>query len=81
MNQNKGFVMLYRRIKNRLRSKSNLIFNIINQICFSLNHVIVGDGIKTYGKIFILNYEGTIKIGKNVIINSAPWANPIGFGY
>lgn len=73
--------MLYRRIKNRLRSKSNLIFNIINQICFSLNHVIVGDGIKTYGKIFILNYEGTIKIGKNVIINSAPWANPIGFGY
>ena len=73
--------MLYRRVKNYLRSKSSLFFNIINKICFLLNNVIVGNGIKTYGKIFVLNYEGSIKIGNNVTINSAPWANPIGFGY
>ncbi len=31
-----------------------------------------------YGEIVVCGYHGTVKIGKNVTINSAFWANPVG---
>ena len=52
------------------------------KLSFVLNGVSFGKGLKVRGRIHVMrHYENTsIKIGKNVIINSAGWANPIGCG-
>lgn len=56
-------------------------WNIINRISFILNRVSCGKGLRSRGKVYIYNGDlGKIHIGKNVSLNSADWANPIGSG-
>lgn len=56
-------------------------WNIINRISFILNGVSCGKGLRSRGKVYIYNGDlGKIHIGKNVCLNSADWANPIGSG-
>lgn len=56
-------------------------WNIINKITFLLNGVSYGHGLYSRGKIYVYNKDvGKISIGKNVRLNSADWANPIGCG-
>lgn len=70
---------LYRKGKNKY---IHLIYNPINKLYFRMNKVIYGSGLKTRGKIYIINHYDNAKIiiGNNVSINSANWANPIGCG-
>ena len=56
-------------------------WNIINRISFILNGVSCEKGLRSRGKVYIYNGDlGKIHIGKNVSLNSADWANPIGSG-
>lgn len=59
-----------------------LLYSPLNKILFSFNSVRYGEGLRVRGMIHIFkHYEnGVIEIGKHVSINSAGWANPIGFG-
>ncbi len=54
--------------------------NIINRLHFALTGAKVGDNFGSCGTILIRNYAGKngINIGKNVFVNSARLANPIG---
>lgn len=58
------------------------VYTFINRISFWFNGVKCGSNLATRGRIYIYrHYEDTeIIIGDNVNINSAYWANPIGFG-
>lgn len=71
--------LLYRKALNKY---AHIIYNPINKIYLKLNRVKFGKGIKIRGRLYIMrHYESAkIKIGNNVSINSAAWANPIGSG-
>ena len=57
------------------------VYTPLNKIKFLLNGVVYGKNLCVRGNIYIFkHYEsGKIIIGDNVIINSASWANPIGW--
>lgn len=56
-------------------------WNMINRISFILNGVSCGKGLRSRGKVCVFNGDlGEVHIGKNVCLNSADWANPIGSG-
>ena len=69
-------------IKKAFNKYSIKFYTPINKIKFKLNHVEYGKNFRSKGTIYIYrHYESAqIKIGDNVIINSAPWSNPIGCG-
>lgn len=71
--------LLYRKAINKY---IHLLYNPVNKICFRLNGVQCGKGLKTRGKVYVMrHYESArITIGNGVRINSAKWANPIGCG-
>lgn len=71
---------IYGKIKVHVMASSYLLFNIINKIKFLLNDVKVGKNVRIRGTIDIRHPDdGEIVIGNNVLINSAAWANPIGW--
>lgn len=75
-----GKVRIYGKIKVRIIASSYLLFNPINKIKFLLNGVKVGKNVRIRGTVDIRQPDdGEIIIGDNVLINSAAWANPIGW--
>jgi acetyltransferase-like isoleucine patch superfamily enzyme len=71
---------IYGKVKNKLLASSYLLFNPINKVKFMLNGVKYGKNIRIRGTIDIRHPDnGEIILGNNVLINSAAWANPIGF--
>lgn len=71
--------MLYAKLKiygmYKIRQK---ITTVVNLIKFKMFHVECGEKFSGKGLIYIKACSGKIKIGQNVRINSARWANPIG---
>lgn len=61
------------------RKIAYVIFTFLNKIKFKLNKVKCGKNIKVNGIVRIVNAKGNIILGNNIRINSAEWANPIGF--
>lgn len=59
-----------------------LIYSPLNKVMFSLNSIKVGERLHVRGMVHVFkHYEnGVIEIGKHVSINSAGWANPVGYG-
>ncbi|MGN0602103.1 MAG: acyltransferase [Oscillospiraceae bacterium] len=53
-----------------------------NKLKFKLNGVKYGSGLKVRGSVYVFKHYASAEllIGNNVLINSAPWANPIGTG-
>ena len=71
---------IYGKMKVRLLSQSYVIFNVINRFAFLLNSVKVGRNMRIRGIVDIRHPDDSENIiGDNVLINSAPWANPIGY--
>lgn len=71
---------IYGKIKNKILASSYIFFNPINKIKFILNGVKYGRNVRVRGTIDIRHPDnGEIVLGNNILINSAPWANPIGF--
>lgn len=72
-------ILLIKKICNKYSIK---LYTPINKVKFKLNRVKYGENFRSKGMIYIYrHYESAqIKIGDNVIINSAPWSNPIGCG-
>lgn len=71
---------IYGKVKVQILASSYLLFNAINRVIFLLNGVKVGKNVRIRGTIDIrLPDKGEIIIGDNVLINSAAWANPIGW--
>ena len=60
-------------------SKIRKLYIPVNWLYCRLHHVSTGRNFRVTGKLYIRN-NGKIEIGDNVRINSAWWANPIGFG-
>lgn len=72
---------IYGKMKVRLLSQSYVIYNVINRFAFLINSVKVGRNMRIRGIVDIRHPDdGEIIIGDNVLINSASWANPIGYG-
>lgn len=72
---------LWCKIKKNMPKIQIPFWNIINRIIFLLNNVSFERGLQTRGKVYVYNGDvGQIHIGKNVHLNSADWANPIGSG-
>ena len=72
-------MLMFSKIKRKLIFKSYIFYNIVNKISFKFNRVKVGEDFKSRGRI-VINNSGEISLGKNITINSAYWANPIGCG-
>lgn len=71
---------IYGKIKVRLMADCYVVFNIVNAIKFKLNAVECGKRMRIRGTVDIRHPDdGKIIIGDDVLINSAAWANPIGF--
>lgn len=68
---------LYHSINIRLKRKRGNLDTVINKIIFKLQGVSYESGLKIRGKIFLVN-RGHFEIGKDVLINSSIWSNPIG---
>lgn len=71
---------IWGKIKKNLRKYQHLFWNPINRITFFMNDVTCGKGLKSSGKVYVLNDDGTIEIGDDVMLNSGDWTNPIGCG-
>lgn len=72
---------LWCKVKKNMSQIQIPVWGIINRIGFILNGVSCGKGLRSRGKIYIYNGDlGRVHIGKNVCLNSADWANPIGSG-
>lgn len=69
--------VFYRKVKRKLLQYRKRISIIKNRLVLYLNGVEAYKNVSVIGKIYISN-EGKIKIGSNVRINSAQYANPIG---
>lgn len=71
--------MLYGKLKIYYIYKlTQKVTTIVNLIKFKMFHVDCGRNFSGRGLIYIKACSGQIKIGDNVRINSARWANPIG---
>jgi acetyltransferase-like isoleucine patch superfamily enzyme len=70
---------IYIKFKGRIIKGANWVFTPIVKLQLRLNNASYGSGFTCKGMICIQNF-GIISIGKNVAINSAGWANPIGGG-
>lgn len=59
-----------------------LLYTPFNKLMFFLNSIQYGKGLHVRGIVHVFkHYEsGQIEIGNSVSINSAGWANPIGYG-
>lgn len=70
---------LIKKAKNIFCSKW---WTIINKISFKLNGIGYGSNLTVRGKLYAFFHTDTAKVsfGNNVYINSAGWANPIGYG-
>lgn len=62
---------------NLLKKMKTKFWTTISQIIFKLWGVEYGNNLSIRGYVFVES-RGTINLGNNVTINSAPWANPIG---
>lgn len=72
---------LWCKVRKNIPKMQVFFWNIINRISFSLNGVSCEKGLYSRGKVQIYNVDAAkIHIGKNVRLNSADWANPIGSG-
>ena len=75
-------VKLWINIRKLLSMTSVYFYTPINKIRFALNGVKYEKGFRAKGNIYIYKhyYAAEVKIGRNVFINSAGKANPIGTG-
>lgn len=71
--------MVWKKIKVRVLEESWRLWTPLAKLSFLFNDVTYGRGLKVYGLVKIYNKEGKIVLGDNVVINSARWANPVGF--
>ncbi|MCM3670901.1 acyltransferase [Mesobacillus maritimus] len=72
--------MIFQKIIHRfLTPIATGVYTQYNRLKFKLHQVEVGTEFKVRGSIYIKNY-GKVRIGNNVTMNSAGWANPIGLG-
>ena len=72
---------LWCKIKKNIPKIQIPFWNMINRITFLFNNVSCEKGLRSRGKVYVYNGDaGQIYIGKNVCLNSADWANPIGSG-
>ena len=71
--------MQWRKLKVKLIGKLYILYSPINWIRLRLNGAEIGKNFKSRGFIRIQNPEGKLIIKDNVRINSAEWANPIGY--
>ena len=72
---------IWRKVKKNLRKYHYLFWNPINRITFFFNDVSCGSGLKSYGKIYVINDDGEISIGNGVRMNSGDWTTAIGSGH
>lgn len=72
---------IWRKVKKNLRKYQHLLWNPINRITFFLNAVSCGSGLESYGKVYVINDDGEINIGKDVRMNSGDWTTAIGSGH
>lgn len=70
---------MWRNIKNKIIGHADVFFTPFNKIALKINGGGYGTNLKIKGFLRIHNPKGKIIIGDNVRINSAEWANPIGF--
>ena len=70
---------MWREIKNKIIGHADVLFTPLNKMVIKVNGGGYGKHLKVKGILRIHNPKGTIIIGNNVRINSAAWANPIGF--
>ena len=70
---------MWRTIKNKIIGHADIFFTPFNKIALKINGGGYGTNLKIKGFLRIHNPKGKIIIGDNVRINSAEWANPIGF--
>lgn len=71
--------MQWRELKVKIIGKLYIIYSLINYIRLRLNGATIGKNFKSRGLIRIQNPRGKLIIKDNVRINSAEWANPIGY--
>lgn len=70
---------MWRDLKNKIIGHADFLFTPFNKIVIKMNGGGYGTNLKVKGIIRIHNPNGRVVIGNNVRINSAEWANPIGF--
>jgi acetyltransferase-like isoleucine patch superfamily enzyme len=73
---------LYLNFKKAVNIYIYMIYTPLNKLAFRLNRVKYGKGLKVRGFVHIFRHTAKcqIELGRNVLINSAIWANRIGSG-
>lgn len=72
---------IWRKTRKNIRRWEHYFWNIINRLVFWMNDVSCGPGLKSYGKIYVINDDGEISIGNGVRMNSGDWTTAIGSGH
>ena len=69
-------------IKKLINMYIGIWWTLINKVSFKLNGVKFGKQFYARGKVYVFKHqkESRIEIGNCAYINSASWANPIGYG-
>lgn len=71
--------MHWREWKVKIIGHLDLLYTPLNKLRLRINGATIGSGFKARGMIGIQNPTGKLVLKDNVRINSAEWANPIGF--
>ena len=72
---------IYRKVRKNWCKIDIPIWNVINYATFFINDINCGSGMRSRGKIRIINHDnGKVVIGKNARLNSGRWTNPVGNG-